>query len=104
MDGADISNKYQLSLIDPRDGMVFKTELDEHCDNYSGRASQLGGIINSVDRRRRYSLSRSERRHLSQAKLIAHSTWRNFLSPEFGSKSLSRCTLFLPRDAMHPRY
>ena len=25
-------NKYQLSLIDPRDGIVLKTELDDHCD------------------------------------------------------------------------
>jgi len=25
-------NKYQLSLIDPRDEIVLETELDDHCD------------------------------------------------------------------------
>jgi len=25
-------NKYQLSLIHPRDGIVLETELDDHCD------------------------------------------------------------------------
>ena len=48
--------------------------------NYSGRASELGGIINLVDRRRS-SLSRCDRRHLSRAKLITSSIdmpWQNF--------------------------
>ena len=27
-----IRNKYQLSLIDPRDRTVLWTELDDHCD------------------------------------------------------------------------
>jgi len=26
-------NNYQLSLTAPRDGIVLKTELDDHCDN-----------------------------------------------------------------------
>jgi len=51
--------------------------------NYSGRASQIEGIINLVEQRRS-NLSRSERRSLSRAALIARSTidipWRNFRS------------------------
>ena len=27
-----IVDKYQLSLIDPRDAVVLRTELDDHCD------------------------------------------------------------------------
>jgi len=40
---------------------------------HTGRASKLGGIVNPVDRRRP-SLSRLERRHISRAKLVARST------------------------------
>ena len=84
------SHEYQLSLIDPRDKIVLQTELNDLCSKlYSGRASELGGTVNLVDRRRS-SLSRSERRHLSRAKLTARSTidmpWRNFLSPEIRKK------------------
>jgi len=54
--------------------------------NYSGRASELGGIIDLVDQRRS-NLSRCEHRHLSRAKLITRLTidmlWKNFLSLEF---------------------
>jgi len=54
------TDKYQLSLTEPRDEIVLQTELDDHCDNYGGRASELGGIVNLADRRRS-SLLRSER-------------------------------------------
>jgi len=54
------TDKYQLSLTETRDEIVLQTELDDHCDNYSGRASELGGIVSLADRRRS-SLSRSER-------------------------------------------
>ena len=40
-----MSNKCQLSLIDPRDGIVLWTELDGHCD--SDRMSELGGTVNN---------------------------------------------------------
>ena len=50
--------------------------------NYSGRASELGGIINSVNQRWS-SLSRSERTPLPS---LVDSPWRNFLSPEFMKK------------------
>jgi len=43
--------------------------------NYSGRASELGGIVNLVDRRRS-SLSRCERPRC-RAKLIIDMPWRN---------------------------
>ena len=53
-------DKYQLSLIDPCDKIVLWTQsLTIYAINYSGRASELGGIIDLVDRRRS-SLSRSE--------------------------------------------
>ena len=65
--------------------------------NYSGRALELGGIIDLVDRRRP-SLSRSERPPFS-AKLITHfddhMPWRNFLSPEFRTKFQREVPLFL---------
>ena len=68
--------------------------------HYSGRASELGGIINLVDRRRN-SLSRSERRHLARANLIARSTidmpWRNFLRPEFRKKFQREVPYFVDR-------
>jgi len=59
--------------------------------NYSGWASDLGGIINLVDRQL-LSLSRSERPPFSSLvdNTIARSTidmpWRNFLRPEFRKK------------------
>jgi len=53
------SHEYQLSLIDPRDKIVLQTELSDLCSKlYSGRASELGGTVNLVDRRR-FSISRS---------------------------------------------
>ena len=61
--------------------------------NYSGRASELGGIVNLVDRRRS-SLSGSER-PLSQAKSITRSTidlsWRKY---RVWDKVLEESTLF----------
>jgi len=63
--------------------------------NYSSRASELGGIVNLVDRRR-FTLSRSEA-HLSRAKLISHFDDRyamaTFLSPEFRIKFQKEGTL-----------
>ena len=53
-------NKYQLSLTDPRDGSCCRQSLTITAINYSGRASELGGTVNLVDRRRP-SLSRSDR-------------------------------------------
>jgi len=58
--------------------------------NYSGRASELWGIINSVDRRR-CSLSRSGRPPLETIDML----WWNFISPEFGVKSQREVPLFL---------
>ena len=29
---SSVLDKYQLSLIDPRDGIVLQTELDDYCD------------------------------------------------------------------------
>jgi len=58
--------------------------------NYSGRASELGGIVDLVDRRRS-SLSRSERPHFSTIDM----PWRNFLSPEFTTKFQREVPLFL---------
>jgi len=54
--------KYQLSLIDPGDKTVLysRQRLTICAINYSGRASELGGIIDLVDRRWP-SLSCSER-------------------------------------------
>ena len=58
-------NKYQLSLTDPREGIVLYAELDDYFDKlYSGRLSELGGVVN-LDDRQRSSLSRSERPSLS---------------------------------------
>ena len=34
-------NKYQLSLMDSRDGIVLRTELDDYCDK---RSSPCSGI------------------------------------------------------------
>jgi len=63
----------------------------------SGWPSELWGIINFVDQRLS-RLSCSERRHLSRAKLIAHSTidmpWRNFLRPEFRKSSRGKYPYF----------
>jgi len=56
-------NKYQLSLIDPRDGIVLWTELDDYYDKLAVDY-ELGGVINLVDQRWP-SLSRSERPPLS---------------------------------------
>ena len=64
--------------------------------NYSGRASELGGTVNVVDRRP--SLSRSKRRYVSRAKLITRFDmpwWQNFLSPELGEKFPREVPLFL---------
>ena len=60
-----------MSLVDPRDGIVrYIPSLKITVINYSSRASELGGIVNSVYRRQS-SLSRFERPvHLSPAKLI----------------------------------
>jgi len=97
--GRSSGNKYRLSQIDPRDKIVPQTELGDLCDKlYSGRASELGGIINLVDQRLS-GLSRSETLELSRAKLIARSTidmpWRNFLSPKFRKKFQRKVPLFL---------
>ena len=66
--------------------------------NYSGRASELEGIVNSVvtdDGPVYHALSV----HLSRAKMTARSTidmrWRNFLSPEFRKKFQREVPLFL---------
>ena len=66
--------------------------------NYSGRASELEGIVNSVvtdDSPVYHALSV----HLSRAKMTARSTidmrWRNFLSPEFRKKFQREVPLFL---------
>ena len=64
------SNKYQLSPIDPRDGIVLLTELDNHCDKL--QRSSVGA--------RRYQLLLTDDGpvyhalsvHLSRAKLVAH--------------------------------
>ena len=65
--------------------------------NYSGRASELEGIVNSVvtdDSPVFHDLSA----HLSRAKMTARSTidmrWRNFLSPEFRKKFQREVPLF----------
>ena len=53
--------KYQLSLINPRNKeSCCRQSLMITVINYSGRASELGGIVNLVDQRRS-SLSRSQR-------------------------------------------
>ena len=65
------TNNYQLSLTDPCDKIGLQTELDDLHDKLQW--SSVIGIINLVDRRRS-SLSRSEHRHLSRAKLIARLT------------------------------
>ena len=81
--------KYQLSLIDPCDKIVF-----------SGRASELGGVIDLVDRQRP-SLSRSHRPPFSSEVddtfrvLTIDMPWRNFLSPEFKTKFQREVPLFL---------
>ena len=63
---------------------------------HTGRASELGGIVNPVDRRRS-SLSRLERRRISRAKLVARSTidmpWRK--SPELRKKFQREVPLLL---------
>jgi len=48
--------KYQLSLIDLRDGIVlYRPSLTITVTNYSGRALELEGIVH-LDDRRRFSL------------------------------------------------
>ena len=74
-------NKYQLSLVEPRDGMVLQTELDDYGGKTSGRLSELEDIVNSVDRQRS-GLSRSERYHVSAIDMPK----QNFLCPEFLAK------------------
>ena len=38
--------------MDPRDGIVLYTELDDHCDKLLSQRSSVAGIVNLVDRRR----------------------------------------------------
>ena len=52
---SSILDKYQLSLIDPRDGIVLQTELDDYCDKLVVERRSRGVY------RRRSSLSSSER-------------------------------------------
>ena len=63
--------------------------------NYSGRASELGGITNVVDKRRSSILCLSTFIHLSRAKLTAHSRtnmrWQN---PEFRKKFQTEVPIF----------
>jgi len=59
------ADKYQLSLIDPRDKIVLQTELDDLCDKLEWSSAELGGTINLADRQRS-SLSHLERPPFSE--------------------------------------
>ena len=75
-----------------------RQRLTIYAINYSGRASELGGIIDLVDRRRS-SLSRSERPPFSSQVdntfLTMDTPLRNFLRPEFTTKFQREVPLFL---------
>jgi len=59
-----------LSLIDLREKIVLLTEFDDLCDKLQSRASELGGIVNLVDRRRPSLGCLALIVHLSRAELI----------------------------------
>jgi len=98
--------KYQLSLIDSCDKIVLYTALDDLCDKlYSGQTSELGGIIDLVDRRRPpvyHALSV----HLSRAKLITrfddrYAVAKFSIRPEFRTKFQREVPLFLEITECH---
>ena len=70
--------QYQLSLIDPRDGIVLSTELDDHCDKQAvdRRSSDVLSTWLTDDGPVYHALSV----HLSRAKLTTRFVVTNFFS------------------------
>jgi len=69
---------------------------------WSGRASEHGGIVNLVDRRRS-SLSRSERYRANlKTRLTTEVPWQNFLNPEFRKKLQTDTNWQTPGTAIVP--
>ena len=90
-------NKYQLLLIDPRDGILLQTELDDHCDKLqrssvgARRCCQLSWPT-SVQFITLWASTFLElsRYHVSTIDMRKH----NCLSPQFGRNFQSEIPLF----------
>ena len=92
-------DKYQLLLINPLTESCCRQNLTITVINYSGRVSELGGTVNTVDWQRS-SLSRSEHPPLSSwadnmFRRWTYLLWQNFQSQEFKTKFQRWVSLFL---------